>query len=62
MDSFNKEMGYLSFDCYCVEVAKIPYYTQTNEEEYEDIVKEYILYCKSKEIPYDEDYDGFVEI
>lgn len=47
----NKE--YLSFECYCVEVAGITYYNWIAEEDYENIFEDYVEYCENRDLDHD---------
>lgn len=46
---------YLSFECWCVEVARIIYYNYIAEEDLEDAIEQYIEYCEEK--GYEHDYE-----
>ena len=44
---------YLSFECWCVEVADIIYYNYIADEDRESIIEEYILYCEENNLEHD---------
>lgn len=45
--------NYLSFECWCVEVAGIIYYNYIADENREDIIEDYIEYCEEHNLEHD---------